>query len=79
MQRFKLGYVLKHASQSLQFKGFNFWTLALGRVTDGNEGYSKPIGLKFKTNPEIPILHVVNTMRTNFQSKILSPGLLPAI
>ena len=43
------------------------------------KSYGKPIDLKFKANPEIPILHVVNTMRTNFQSKILSPGLLPAI
>ena len=41
--------------------------------------YVKPIDLKFKANPEIPILHVINTMRTNFQSKILSPGLQPAI
>ena len=37
--------------------------------------YVKPIALKFKINPEIPILHVVNTMPTNFQS-ILSPGIL---
>ena len=29
----------------------------------------KPIALKFKINPEIPILHVVNTILTNFQSK----------
>ena len=42
-------------------------------------GYVQPIDLKFKTNPEIPILHVVTTMPTNFQSKISSPGLLPAI
>ena len=41
--------------------------------------YVKPIALKFKINPEIPILYVVNTILTNFQSKILSPGLLPAI
>ena len=34
---------------------------------------------KFKANPEILILHVVNIIPTNFQSKILSPGLLPAI
>ena len=31
--------------------------------------YVKPIALKFKINPEIPILHVVNTILTNFQSK----------
>ena len=41
--------------------------------------YGKPINLKFKANPEILILHVVNIIPTNFQSKILSPGLLPAI
>ena len=35
--------------------------------------YIKPIALKFKINPEIPILHVVNTILTNFQSNILSP------
>ena len=39
----------------------------------------KPIALKFKINPEIPILHVVSTMPTNFQSNILSPGLLAVI
>ena len=31
--------------------------------------YVKPIALKFKINPEIPVLHVVNTILTNFQSK----------
>ena len=31
--------------------------------------YVKPIALKFKINPEIPILHVVNQLPTNFQSK----------
>ncbi len=40
---------------------------------------SKPIALKFKINPEIPILHVVKTILTNFQSKILSPGVMVAI
>ena len=44
----------------------------------GDTGYVKPIDLKFKIKFEIPILHVVNTMPTNFQSKILSPGLLAA-
>ena len=44
-----------------------------------NAKYGKPINLKFKANPEILILHVVNIIPTNFQSKILSPGLLPAI
>ena len=33
--------------------------------------YVKPIALKFKINPEIPILHVVNVMPINFQSKML--------
>ena len=39
----------------------------------------KPIALKFKINPDIPILFVVNTILTNFQARNLSPGLLPAI
>ena len=30
--------------------------------------YIKPIALKFKINPLIPILNVVNTILTNFQS-----------
>ena len=29
--------------------------------------FIKPTALKFKINPEIPILHVVNTILTNFQ------------
>ena len=40
--------------------------------------YVKPIALKFKINPEIPILHVINIILTNFQSKI-SPGVMAAI
>ena len=35
--------------------------------------YVKPIALKFKSNPEIPILYVASIMSTNFQTKILSP------
>ena len=37
--------------------------------------YVKPIALKFRINPKIPILHFVNTNPTNFQSKI-SPGVM---
>ncbi len=32
--------------------------------------YVKPIALKFKIKPEIRILHTVNSVLTNFQSKI---------
>ena len=41
--------------------------------------YIKPITLKFTINPKIPILHVVNTIPTKFQSKILSFGVMAAI
>ena len=41
--------------------------------------YVKPITLKFTINPKIPILHVVNTIPTKFQSKILSFGVMAAI
>ena len=41
--------------------------------------YVKPITLKFKINPKIPVLHVVNTIPTKFQSKILAFGVMAAI
>ena len=43
--------------------------------------YVKPIALKFKINPEISILHVVNIILCLpiFNQKILSLGLLAAI
>ena len=41
--------------------------------------YFKPIALKFKINPKIPILvQFVNNIPTNFQPKILSPGVMAA-
>ena len=40
-----------------------------GEIKIRAKEYVKPIALKFKINPEIPILPVVNTMLTNFQSK----------
>ena len=49
---------------------------ALGKSTIQ---YVKPIVLKFRINPKIPILHVANTIPTNFQSKILYPGVMLAI
>ena len=41
--------------------------------------YVKPITLKFTINPQIPILHIVITISTKFQSKILSFGVMAAI
>ena len=41
--------------------------------------YVKPITLKFKINPKILVLHAVNLIPINFQSKILSPGVMAAI
>ena len=61
----------------IQTKMFKNAPLCSGDIAGAQ--YVKPITLKFKINPKIPILHVVNTIPTNFQSKILSPGVMAAI
>ena len=57
----------------------NKYNVVPDRVPTAAARYVKPITLKFKINPKIPVLHVVNTIPTNFQSKILSPGVMAAI